>query len=236
MKKNIPFLILLSILATQLISQENCNPFFTLTKGTTWKTETTFKNKKRKFIQLYEVVDVKDAGGIQEAYIEVFPMIGKKKPSKMLKQELIYTCLNGEMSLGWPIPKKPLKDEYKEQVKGLKIPDTLSVGMKLSDARYIVKISLNSSTGNQINHMSSLQEFEYTNRVVEKKEKITTPMGTFEAYKITSIFKVNDLYSKGKKKEGKPQVAIEYIVEGIGMVLLESNGFTATMSEFTPVK
>jgi hypothetical protein len=78
---------------------------------------------------------------------------------------------------------------------GLQFPFAVSVGQTLPDAEY----SINMTAGGQTRKMTS----HIRERKVEAKEAVTTPAGTFQCYKISSVIEVEtgfaDMDAESKK-------------------------------------
>lgn len=97
-------------------------------------------------------------------------------------------------------------------VENLSIPSDISVGDKLPDG--IIKMKVNMGG-------ASMSEMKFTtrNRVVEGRETITTPAGTFETYKIT-YENVMDASIMGISRETITK-GVEYFSPGVGNVRSE---------------
>ena len=96
-----------------------------------------------------------------------------------------YTCTGNELVADMSgmlqgMQNGGMKDmEMKLKTNKLVYPDKLSAGQKLSDGQMEAEMS---SNGNTMMNMNMTM----ANRQVEGKETITTPAGTFDAYKISS--------------------------------------------------
>ncbi|HMN91268.1 MAG TPA: hypothetical protein PKD70_02795 [Saprospiraceae bacterium] len=90
----------------------------------------------------------------------------------------------------------------------LQLPARLQVGQTLPDARMQIKAGSGS-----VNLMS--MTIEITDRKVEAQERITTPAGTFNCYRITYMTNTKMLVSKSFK-------TVSWFADNIGMVKSES--------------
>ncbi|MBE0641630.1 MAG: hypothetical protein IH599_06305 [Bacteroidales bacterium] len=86
----------------------------------------------------------------------------------------------------------------------LEIPEKLSVGQTLDDGEIVIKVM------NQGMAMMNMA-VKVFNRKVEAKEKITTPAGSFDCYKLSYDVESKVMLKISSKGE-------EWIAEGIGVV------------------
>jgi len=82
----------------------------------------------------------------------------------------------------------------------LEFPSRLNVGQQLPDAVMTMKMMMSGSQFMTITIM-------ITNRVVESKEDVTTPLGTFSCYKITYDFEAKSII--GTKSKGADWISME---------------------------
>ncbi|QKZ12266.1 hypothetical protein [Spirosoma sp. KUDC1026] len=106
---------------------------------------------------------------------------GKQQPPYTIK----YTCTGNELiadmsGLFQSMQQSNLKNsEMKLKANQLVYPGKLSPGQKLADGTMEAEMTTNGS-------MTMTMVMNITNRLVDGKESITTPAGTFDAYKVTS--------------------------------------------------
>ncbi|MBD0279208.1 MAG: hypothetical protein ICV81_14795 [Flavisolibacter sp.] len=104
--------------------------------------------------------------------------------------------------------------EAKMDAAYIEYPLNMSAGQTLKDAE--VNLDMDMSTG-----MTSNVEFKQTNRKVQAKESITTPAGTWDAYKITynSFMRIKVVGLFGVPMN---MTVTEWFVPGIGPVKTET--------------
>lgn len=96
----------------------------------------------------------------------------------------------------------------------MEYPVSLNVGDKLPDAHFAMDMNMNTGIKGTV-------EIDITERQVAAKENITTPAGTWDAYKITSKQKM--LIRMGIGIPRKDEVT-EWYVPGFGVVKTQSKG------------
>lgn len=132
---------------------------------------------------VYQVKDVHKEGvsTVMDITAQFEDEKGKQQPPYTIK----YVCTGNELvadmsGMMQSMQNGGMKDmEMKLKTNKLVYPGKLSVGQKLSDGQ--MEADLNSK-GNTMMTMNMAM----TNRQVDSKESITTPAGTFDAYKISS--------------------------------------------------
>ncbi|MFN6946886.1 MAG: hypothetical protein ACK4ND_18215 [Cytophagaceae bacterium] len=108
----------------------------------------------------------------------------------------------------------------------LDLPNVLTVGQNLKDGNMVIKISTEEGGEMATINMS------IRNRKVEAKEKITTPAGTFDSYKISYDVIVETLVM-GVKMPGGTHKTVEYVSKGTGMVRTESYNKNGKLTGYT---
>lgn len=184
-----------------------CNPFYNLKEGSKW--ELTSYNAKDKVIgrQVNELKALDETPGGWKATIH-FQNYDKKN-ELVYEKDMELECENGviKMDMERFIPEESLqafKDmEMTIQVDNLEWPSDLDIGQSLDDGSITI-------SGNMIN-----MKVDVTDRKVEAKEKVTTPAGTFDAYKISYNVKMKMIMNRESK-------AVDYIAEDVGLVRSES--------------
>lgn len=186
---------LLTIFAFNIAKAQDCK-HISFTKGASYemehyddkskKTGTTKNNVKE--------VNVSDAKNVANIHSEHYD----DKNEKKFEGDLKVVCENGNMLLDISdlVKNNPLANnsqmELKMESSLMGIPTNLSVGLALSDGNAKVKI-LDKKSGQKF----ATVNISIYNRKVEAKEKITTPAGTFECFKITSDIKMETAMDMG---------------------------------------
>ncbi|MGD0709656.1 MAG: hypothetical protein ABR968_00600 [Bacteroidales bacterium] len=106
----------------------------------------------------------------------------------------------------------------------LEIPQTLTVGMTLKDASVTVTVYNNGT-------LFSTMKINITNRVVASQESVTTAAGTFNCYKITQDFKMENIVMG--MTIPITMKSIEYYAAGTGMVKSQSFDKNGKLAGYT---
>lgn len=132
---------------------------------------------------VYQVKDVHKEGS--STVMDITAQFEDEKGKQQAPYTIKYVCTGNELvadmsGMMQAMQSGGMKDmEMKLKTNKLVYPGKLSVGQKLSDGQ--MEADLNSK-GNTMMTMNMTM----TNRQVDSKESITTPAGTFDAYKISS--------------------------------------------------
>ena len=208
MKINL-LLVFLFVFSTSLISQQNCNSYFTFTEGSYSKQHTYDKKGKLEGIVSHEV---KSLTTTANGYLAEVEMILTDDKGEELSQSVYEVeCADGNLIMD--LSSRMFYDQsaaYAEEMdidlavesSGLVLPASLNVGDELEDAFYETKIS---SSGMVL----MTTRMELTNRKVEGRETIETPAGTFECMVLSSTmeskamvgsmeFQMKEWYAEGK--------------------------------------
>lgn len=186
-----------------------CNAYFGLHKNSKW--EVTSYNAKDKMTgkQVNEVKDFKESGNGWEAML-AFQSIDKKGKT-VLENEADVRCSGGvvSMDLSRLIPQESL-NVFKNMsmdisVENMEFPSNLKIGMTLNEG----SMKLSSS------ELPISMTIKIKDRKVEKKEKITTPTGTYDCFKITYKITIKTIINTEMS-------GAEWIAEGVGVVKSES--------------
>ncbi|WP_123845210.1 TapB family protein [Chitinophaga lutea] len=161
--------------------------------------------------QHFKIADVKKEGGdLVSSFTSVFS--GKDGKTITSGQGTFKCNGNGifvDMKMNMPsMPGGKGAGSAKTSAAYLSYPGTLSVGQKLSDGNF--------SMDTEANGMKMKMDYAVKDRKVTGKEKVTTPAGTWDCYKITyaASFKMNMM---GKDME-MPFNAAEWFAPGFGVV------------------
>src|SRR5882762_7055181 len=179
------FLAALTLIAIQLHAQ-NCTSYFFLQKGKT--VEITIYDKKGNMggKHVYYVAEVTSSGGITTALVntEVFD----KKGKSMAKSTNTIKCNGGVLLIDMKVAMPQQQQGQFNKAEGkadnffMEYPNSVGVGDQLKDA------SLDMSFDN--NGMQQSATMITRDRKVQDKEKITTPAGTWDCFKISQKTKL----------------------------------------------
>ncbi|WP_461135685.1 TapB family protein [Spirosoma lituiforme] len=131
----------------------------------------------------YQINDVRKEGAstVMDIVAQVDDERGKQRPPYTIH----YTCTGNELiadmsGMMQAMQNNGMRDtEMKLKTNKLVYPGKLSVGQKLSDGQMEVEMNTNGNTMMTMNMVMA-------NRQVASQAPLTTPAGTFDAYKITS--------------------------------------------------
>ena len=210
--------LLLPILALLLTIEgkaQNCNYYYlqnnkTITMG--------HFDQKNKLIgkNIYSVSGVSKRGGTTSANVKSEFLDKKDKVIGQSTGEM--KCKNGQLLIDMKMLLSPQQTsqfqnaEAKGEVVSLEDPTNMNVGQSLPDGFLDMDMKMESGISANI-------KLEITNRKVKAKESVTTPAGTWEAYKISYSSKV--LIKMGLGIPMKIE-STEWFVPDFGVVKTES--------------
>lgn len=194
---------------------QDCQTFLYMTSNAQVQMKVYDQKGKESMIQTWTISDVKKDGN---GYVSTLNIVATdEKGKEMGKSTGQYRCNGGvlQADVRMSIPQT-------EQMKGmqpteakmeggfLEYPHNMSAGQTLKDTDFKMDLS-GGIPGSSV-------EYKQTNRKVQGKESVTTPAGTWEAYKITS-----DAFMRIKMGIGIPMnmTVTEWFVPGIGVVKTE---------------
>lgn len=199
---------LIALLFTTGALYSQCNPFYNFKKGGQWEITNYGSNDKITSRQVNEVTSLKLNTNGWDASLK---MQNYDKKGKLdFEKEISMSCDNGVISLDMSrfFPEEMLKSfkdmDMKMETDNLEIPSNLEVGQELKEA----SITL---SGN----IPFTMETRIKDRKVLAKEKITTPAGTFDCYKISYTVVSKTVMSMEYS-------SIDWIAKEVGMVKSES--------------
>ncbi len=203
----ITFLLLTSKLAAQ-----DCSAFFPFEKGASM--EYTFYDAKGKVTSTsnQKIVIVDDAGA-EGLTAQVEAVMSDKNGKEQSKGNYKVTCKDNTifMDITAMMPQMSQSlSSLEVQMNGdqVQLPSKMSAGQALPDAHLEIKAG---SGG--VNLMKIT--IDITERKVEGKESVTTPTGTYEAFKISYLTTTKTLLSKSFK-------TISWYAPKVGMVKQET--------------
>lgn len=211
-------------------SQIDCKPYVPVDKGTKWEITNYSKKGKKTGRITYELVDK-----IEKGKTIIFTIKNKtfdNKNKEIFTNKFDAKCINGkfEFDMAFKMDGSALQNYQNMDVEvdasKFEIPsiDT-NIGSKVDDGTLEIGVG---SGGTQIFKMKIF----ITDRIVENKESITTPAGTFNCLVFTQNVQTKMVINiNGKSKE--------WYAENIGLVRSESynkNGKLMGYSELTKLE
>ncbi|HEU4575230.1 MAG TPA: hypothetical protein VFS36_09505 [Chitinophagaceae bacterium] len=160
---------------------QNCESYYYLQNNKT--VEMTIYNKKgdQKGRQVYNISDVKNAGGATTATVksEFFDKKGKSVTSAINNIKCVGGILMMDMKMFIsPEQSQQMKAEAQAADVYLSYPANMKVGDALPDGNFDMDIK-------QDNGMKTAVSVKITDRKVEGQESVTTPAGTWNCFKIS---------------------------------------------------
>lgn len=131
----------------------------------------------------YQINDVRKEGA--STVMDIVAQVDEEKGKQRPLYTIHYTCTGNELiadmsGMMQAMQNNGMRDtEMKLKTNKLVYPGKLSVGQKLSDGQMEVEMNTNGNTMMTMNMVMA-------NRQVASQAPLTTPAGTFDAYKITS--------------------------------------------------
>lgn len=196
---------------------QNCSTYFPFSKGATF--ELTNYNAKDKVTGrvAYEILDMKNIGGFTEATVRA--TIYDEKNKAMDPMEYAVRCKDGALAIDMRsfIPAEQMKGDmqFEGEASFLEVPSALEAGATLPDGSFEGEMS----SGDAKSIMT--MRVAMTNRKVEAKENMTTPAGTFEAYKLSSDMEVGTR-AMGIKLPSMKAHTVEWYAKDAGVVRSET--------------
>lgn len=179
--KTVLITFLISFLSTVACLAQDCLGM-TFKSGMNFELSTFNAKDKSTGKIVYQVKDVRREGSA--TVMDITAQFQDEKGKQLSPYTIHYTCTGDElvadMSGMMQSMQSGLKDgEMRMKSNKLVYPGKLSVGQKLADGQMEAEMISKGSTLMTMNMTMS-------NRQVESKAPLTTPAGTFDAYKITS--------------------------------------------------
>jgi len=197
---------------------QDCSGYWYLTNNAEVQMTIFDQKGKQSGIQTWTVTEVKKDG---KSFTSVLKSSMKDEKGKQIAESTgAYKCTDGilQADIKMSLPQEQMQaykpTEAKLDAVYIDYPYNMSTGQSLADATFNMDMTMGNGG------MPAKLLFNETNRKVEAKETITTPAGTWEAYKITydGLFKVQ------VSGIGIPvnMVVNEWFVPGFGVVKTES--------------
>ncbi|MEO6583224.1 MAG: hypothetical protein ABIO05_02805, partial [Ferruginibacter sp.] len=220
--------LLIFALLSQFAAAQNCGKYYAFKKGAV--SEITYYDKKGKVSAVSNniVQDIRKDGGGQVA--SMVSVVRDDKGKTVGESKYDVTCKANVLSIDF---KSMVTPQFYEQYKdmemefdgtNLDIPDNLSVGSGLPDAKLNIGIKMSG--------IKMKMNMEMEDRKVTGKEKITTPAGTFDCLVISYTLNIKmGLKSSSTSKQ--------WLAEGVGLVKQEDynkKGTVTSSSVLTKLK
>ena len=179
--KNLLVFALLMIIGITASSQ--CNTFFPLREGVKYQYDMYDKKEKLTMRTNQWLKNVSGAGNSMKATM-VQEMIDVKKDEPIASTETEWTCENGTLHFalnnlaidGAVAPGSGMTVDFSGDQ--MDIPSDMQVGQALKDLTYQIKMGMSGMTVMN-------RSYNVKDRKVEAEEKVTTPAGTFDCYKVS---------------------------------------------------
>jgi hypothetical protein len=207
-------ILLLFLLTTgsRVSFAQTCEGYFPVIKGAVMESTSYSDKGKKQSVQKVTIKDVEKNG--DEFIIRVLSDIKDEKDKLISQGEYEAHCEKGVFFINMKsmISAEQMKAwrdmNVSIQADDMEYPVDFAPGQKLADAHLSVNVSMND--------MNMPGFFiDITERVVEGKETITTPAGTFECMKVSSKQKIKNIVSYEMR-------AIEWLAKGKGVVRVET--------------
>ena len=220
----------LFLVSSTALSQ-NCSKYYPMEEGTSFQYTMTNKKGKTEGITDYSITNVENSGGVTTATMNM--KFTDEKGKEIFVSDYKLSCTGDVVKIDYNslVPAQMMK-QYTDmgvemEISGtdIELPNNLSVGQGLDDANVAMSIKM---TGMNMNI-----KVDQLNRIVEKKESVTTPAGTYECYVITQD---NVSETMGVKQTMQSKL---WLAEGVGMVKQETynkKGDLMSKSELTSFK
>ncbi len=228
MKKSIASILAFTFGIVFLNAQETCSKYYPMEEGSSFQYTMFDKKGKTEGVTDYTITNVTNEGGTTNATFDM--KFTDEKGKQVFNTDYNISCTGDGITIDFEsLFPTQMMSQYQEMgiemdITGtdIQLPNDLSVGKKLEDANVAVAMNM---SGIKMNIT-----VDQTNRMVENKETVTTPAGTFDCYVITE--------STTSKIMGATQEMNNklWLAEGVGMVKQESykkNGNLISSMELT---
>ncbi len=189
--KNIFSIVIFLGFYSMLLGQE-CHEYFPFKEGTEW--EITSYDEKDKVLSVNNYKIIGRSGNTAEINFSSLDKKGKEIVNITSKWFCDDNNISFEMKDMFPqsAAMNNTKAEMKFSGKNLDFPKTMKVGDKLPDADAKLEMFIDGM------RFMSMNIF-ITERLVEKNEQITTPLGTFDCIKISQSSEIKSIISNKSK-------------------------------------
>ncbi|HYC30238.1 MAG TPA: hypothetical protein VEB42_15495 [Chitinophagaceae bacterium] len=178
MKKCLTLLLAIPFLS----NAQDCGNYLFMSNKSTVQMTIYDKKGKESGVQTWTISDVKKNGNGYQSTVN--SVMKDEKGKEISKGQGVYICDNGTLKadVRMSLPQEQMQT-YKDAEANfdaayIEYPSKLNEGQALTDVDFKMEIKAQ-------NGMPTTITFKETNRKVEKKENITTPAGTWDAYVIS---------------------------------------------------
>ncbi len=219
--KGLAFIFILSI-PYKSWAQSDCNPYFLLKEGRKWTSANYNAKDKYQGKQSYEVLSLEEESD-GKLIANVMLISYDKKDKVVMEKEVEFTCKDGvvEIDMSKYIPEETMEGfknmDVEMEFEAITIPENLEVGQYLEDGGVNMTIS---------GPMQMNMEIKIQDRKVMAKENIEVPAGTYEAWKINSIMKLDMMMTRETK-------IVEWIAKNVGVVRSEQYDKKGKLNSYT---
>jgi hypothetical protein len=209
-------LLALTLFAAFYSYAQDCKNYYFMTSNA--KVQMTMYDKKGKEtgVQTWTIADVKNNGSAFTSTVST--VFTDEKGKEITKSNGTYICDGGVLKadIKMSMPQGHIQGnsaEAKMDAAYIEYPPGMAAGQALKDANF----EMDTETSGMKSHVT----FKQTNRKVADKEKITTPAGSWDAYKITydGFFKIKMMIGIGVPMNMK---VTEWFVPNFGIVKSET--------------
>ncbi len=209
-----PVLSIILFFSALSLLKAQCNTFFPMREGVKYQYDHYDKKDKITLKTVQWFKDISGSGSSMKATL-VQELIDAKKDKSIGSSEAEWSCENGTLHFavnnmafegqGAPNPSMTV------DVSGDKmdIPSSFTVGESLKDLNYQIKMGVSGMTVMN-------RKYSVTDRKVVSEEKVETPAGTFDCYKVSFSTK-----SEGGIGSGTIKTLVWYSKD-VGMVKMEN--------------
>jgi len=219
--KGLAFIFILSI-PYKSWAQSDCNPYFLLKEGRKWTSANYNAKDKYQGKQSYEVLSLEEESD-GKLIANVMLISYDKKDKVVMEKEVEFTCKDGvvEIDMSKYIPEETMEGfknmDVEMEFEAITIPENLEAGQYLEDGGVNMTIS---------GPMQMNMEIKIQDRKVMAKENIEVPAGTYEAWKINSIMKLDMMMTRETK-------IVEWIAKNVGVVRSEQYDKKGKLNSYT---
>lgn len=224
-------LIFSCFLFTTTAFSQGCSKFYPMEEGTSFQYTMTNKKGKTEGITDYSITNVENSGGVTTATMNM--KFTDEKGKEIFVSDYKLSCTGDVVKIDYnSLVPAQMMQQYTDmgvelEISGtdIELPNELKVGQGLDDANVAIAIKM---TGMNMNI-----KVDQLNRIVEKKESITTPAGTYECFVINQD---NISETMGVKQTMQSKL---WLAEDVGMVKQETynkKGDLMSKSELTSFK
>lgn len=192
---------------------QDCSPFYAIKQGMVLGYEYYDAKEKKTASSVTSVTDVKKTGDAVEAELTMQMMDKSEKETFTGKTRVI--CRNDTLFLDVSSLLNPQmtqsfgKMEVNMSGDGMVLPNKLKAGQQLPDSHNEFRVGMNGMT---IMNMT----IDYTEQMVEAEEKVTTPAGTFDCFRISHVSNSKTALIKSTMK------TVQWFAKGVGIVKTET--------------